>query len=513
MRACRPLALAFLLLGSLGAQGQADGPVETAVKYHEAMQAFRCKEVWALSSKGRQERIRTNAHRLARESGPPPYEERPEDSCGRLFGKLKPGTAQLVLQVGDEAIVSAMFRGAPPRHHYDFAARFAEYSEELDLVREAGAWKVEWPRTKRGSTHAILRIGIGPVDYRMDPVVRGLHHKLEVTVSARMPRDALEAVLLDPIAWANLLPSIKSIEPLERSGGLERARLSFADPSTPIPVTVKRSGRPVDPKADWTSVEWNVEKDVYAPVYMRGAWTLKPNPDGTTYLNLTLVFNPRHWPDYDRLFSADLLGRSLTRLVEVAGNPKLIREDGTWKVDPPRVQPRPPGDRRTEVGPVDVYHGAVVWGLLQKMEATAIVRAPRESLDAVLRDPAAWARVLPSFKSIEPLERAGELDRARISFAAPERSVTVLFRRDGKISGDQTTNWSSLRWDPEGGNKATVYMRGGWRLESLPNGTRVRLDLYIDPKHWPADAAEGMFSAERLANAVLDLEKAALKAP
>jgi hypothetical protein len=31
----------------------------------------------------------------------------------------------------------------------------------------------------------------------------------------------------------------------------------------------------------------------------------------------------------------------------------------------------------------------------------------------------------------------------------------------------------------------------------------------IDPRHWP----EGLFSAERMANAVRDLEKAALKAP
>ena len=270
MGARRPFALAFLLLGSLGAQGQADGPVETAVKYHEAMQTFRCKEVWALSSKGRQERIRTNARRLARESGRPP-EERPEDSCGRLFGKLMPGTAQLVLQLGNEAIVSAMFRGAPPRHDYDFAAQFIEYSEELDLVREDGAWKVEWPRTKLQSTHAILRIGIGPVDYRMDPLLRDLHHKREVTVSARMPLDALQAVLLDPKACANLLPSIESIEPLERSGELERARLSFADPSTQIPVTVKRSGRPVDPRAGWTSASGGRERP--PSLRIRQKWT------------------------------------------------------------------------------------------------------------------------------------------------------------------------------------------------------------------------------------------------
>lgn len=513
MRAGRPLALALLLLASWSAQAQADGPVETAVKFHEAQGGHRCKEAWALSSKGRQEKIRSAARKRAQEGGRPPQDERPEESCARV-GKLMPGTARLELKVGDEAVVSARFKGAAPRDQYDLKARFAEYDEELDLVREGGAWKVEWPRVKRQSSHAILRIGIGAVDWRMEPIVRGLHYKHELTVSTRVPRDALESVLLDPNAWANLLPSIKSVEPLERTGGVERARLSFAEPSTPITVLVKRSGRPVDPAAGWISIEWVVEKDVDAPIYMRGAWALKPNPDGTTQVNLTLVLNPRHWPDHERQFSAAPLGRSLGRLADIAADPKLLREDGTRKVDPPRAPSRPPPrERRAEVGPVDVYQGAAIAGLLQKMEATAIVPVPRDSLDAVLRDSAAWARALPSFTSIEPLERTGELDRARITLGSPGRAVTISFRRHGRVGGDQGATSSQLRWDPEGGNKAPIYLRGGWKVDTVPGGSRVTLDLFIDPQHWPADAADGMFSAERLANAVFDLEKAALKKP
>jgi hypothetical protein len=224
-----------------------------------------------------------------------------------------------VLKLGDQAIVSAMFRGAPPRHQFDVEARFREYSEELDLVREGGAWRVDWPRTKRQSRQAILRIGIGPVDYRMDPKAHHLHHKLEVTVSTRVPRDALEAVLREPNAWASLLPSYKSIEPLGSAGPVERARLAFDGSSAPIPVTVKVAGRPVDTQADRTSIEWEAEHGVDAPAYMRGAWLLKPNSDGKTSVGLTLVFNPRHWPDYEKLFSADRLGKSLTRVVESAG--------------------------------------------------------------------------------------------------------------------------------------------------------------------------------------------------
>lgn len=512
MRAGRPLALALLLVASWGAQAQADGPVEAAVKFHEAMQSGRCKEVWALSSKGRKVHIRGDSRRKALEAGYLPDEEPPELSCWRI-GKLKPGTAKLELQVGGEAVVSAMFRGAAPRHAYDFMARFVEYTEELDLVREGGAWKVEWPREKVQSSQAVINVGVGPVDFRMDPVVRQLHHKLEATVPARVPRDTLEAVLLDPKAWANLLPAIKSMEPLGGTGNARLARLSFLDASKPIPVVVKVSGRPVDPKADSTSIEWEVEHGVEAPVYIRGAWTLKPNPDGTTQVGLVLVLNPRHWPDYRRRFWADGMAKSVTRLVETAGNPKLVREDGTWKVDPPKPPPRPPGARNVEIGNIDVYQGEMVWGLLQKMEAVGIVRAPREALDGVLRDPEAWARVLPSFQSIEALERTGEMDRARISFAAPERAVTVTFRRHGKVAGDASATSSQLRWDPEGGNNAKVYLRGGWKLDSVARGTRVTLDLHIDPRHWPPDASDEMFSAERLAQAILDLEKAAPRAP
>ena len=43
------------------------------------------------------------------------------------------------------------------------------------------------------------------------------------------------------------------------------------------------------------------------------------------------------------------------------------------------------------------------------------------------------------------------------------------------------------------------------------DGTRVTLRIFINPKHWPGTVAEGIFSSERMAQAVLGLEKAALK--
>jgi hypothetical protein len=65
-------------------------------------------------------------------------------------------------------------------------------------------------------------------------------------------------------------------------------------------------------------------------------------------------------------------------------------------------------------------------------------------------------------------------------------------------------------WDVEEELKAPVYMRGEWYL--TPNGdegTRVKLTIVLDPRHWPA--SERLFSPERMANALLDLEKVAVK--
>ena len=319
MRAGPPVASVLVFLASLGAQ--AEGPVEAAARFHQTQGVRPCSEVWALYSKATQEHIRAEFHRRAQERGGQPDGTTPEGThCGRI-GKFKPGSARLVRQVGGEAVVAATFRGAPSSRYLDFGAPFREFTEELDLIREDGAWKVELRRPKLQSKQARLSVPVGVVDYRMDPVVGGIHHKLEVTLATRTPRDALDAVLRDPKAWAVALPSFKSIEGLGRTGDLDRALLSFADPSPPIPVTVRLSGRPVDPKADWTSLEWIVEKDLEAPVYMRGAWNLKSNPDGTTRLNLTLVFNPRHWPRSESMFAATRLAKSLDNFERAAGRP------------------------------------------------------------------------------------------------------------------------------------------------------------------------------------------------
>jgi hypothetical protein len=192
---------------------------------------------------------------------------------------------------------------------------------------------------------------------------------------------------------------------------------------------------------------------------------------------------------------------------------RLVREEGAWRVELPRVSiGRGPDWRLVEVGPVDVFYPVKSFsGLADRIEATAVVRASRDTLAPALRDPQSWARALPSVKEVQPLGRAGELERVQLFFAEPDRSLTITTKLSGK-QVDRPLQETSLQWDAEGANKAPVYFRGSWRLQPHEDGsTRVTLLLVIIRGQWPGDVAGGFFSAERLAHAVLELEKAALK--
>ena len=309
MRARGLLVVACALAAPASGLAQPAGPVEAAVRIQQARQASRCSEVWASYSKDSQARMREHSRSLGAES------DAVTSHCARI-GKIKPETARLVRQVGPEAVVSATFRGAPARNELDFQAHFREYSEQMDMIREDGVWKAELPRVLIGSSQARFAVRAGLVDYRRDPVEGGIHHKLELTVATRVPRDALDAALRDPKAWATSLPLVKSVDLPPAAGDGQRAILSFDEPRAPLPVTVNRA---IDPKAEVTSLAWVSEKDVEAPVYLRGAWTLEPAPEGKTRMTLTLVLNPRHWPRYDHYFNATRLARSLDAFQLAAG--------------------------------------------------------------------------------------------------------------------------------------------------------------------------------------------------
>ena len=320
MRAGRPLALALFLLGPLGAVAQPDGPVETAVKFNDAAQASRCTEVWAFYSKATQEHIRVVVHRYARERGDLRSEERPLAHNCTKPDKHKRIDTRLVRAQGDEATVAVVWRGRVSTRFYYLPGPMTEWTEEVKLVREGGAWKIDLPRPKEHKRLDKL-VAFGDVEVSIGLAVAGLHQRLEAEGFSRVPRDALDAVLRDPRAWATVLPSFKAIEPLERIGNLDRAQLSFADPATPIPVTARLAGRPVDARERSTSLQWQVEKDVKSPVYMRGQWFLDTTDNGTTRVRLTLVIDPRHWPGSENLFSAERLANALRELERAAGKP------------------------------------------------------------------------------------------------------------------------------------------------------------------------------------------------
>lgn len=189
---------------------------------------------------------------------------------------------------------------------------------------------------------------------------------------------------------------------------------------------------------------------------------------------------------------------------------RLVREGGSWRVELPRVPIGRPHVRLVEVGPVDVFYPAKFSvGLADRLEATVVVGTPRDALESALRDATFWARALPSVKAVQPLEPTGEGERVQLSFTGADHSLTVTSSPPSKPFS--TGSEAAVVWVAEGGNKAPVYFRGSWRLAPYPDGTRITLLLVVILNQWPGDAAEGSFSAERMAQAVLSLEKAALK--
>ena len=127
MRAQHLLLLACALLAPSGVDAQAPGPVETAVRYIQATKAKRCDEVWSLYSAGTQEKLRAA-----------PAESR----CAEMHSELKRNSARLVREQGDRAVVEVAFRGRASASRNDIGT-IREWKQEVKLVREQDAWKVE----------------------------------------------------------------------------------------------------------------------------------------------------------------------------------------------------------------------------------------------------------------------------------------------------------------------------------------------------------------------------------
>jgi hypothetical protein len=319
MRARGLLVVACTLAAPWAAFAQpASGPVETTVRYYEASEASRCKEVWGLYSKAMQGHIRSDVAQSVHARGSGGAEIKPEEARCWKDGAHQRLDARLVGMQGDRATVAVIMRGRISRGRWDTPGEMTQWTEEVRLVREGGAWKIDGPRSNEEKLPGVL-LDAAEVRVRISPTPEpGRHQVLEAMAISRVSRDALDAVLVDPQAWAAALPSFKAIEPLERSGKVGRARLAFADPATAIPVTVRVSGKPNNAKAGFTSLFWDVEQELKAPVYMRGEWYLGANNDGTTRVKLTIVIDPRHWPGSERLFSAQRMADALVELEKAA---------------------------------------------------------------------------------------------------------------------------------------------------------------------------------------------------
>lgn len=316
------LMVACALLAPCDTHAESGDPVDVAVRFFEAAKAFRCDEVWRFYSAGTQENFLAADHRYERERDGPPRPDTPEkEHCGWTPHTLKPGTVRIARQHGDEAVVAADFIGKAPRNRYDiFFPPSVVTTEELRLVREAGAWRVEQPRLPIGREGCQL-IEVGPVDVFQEPrPPAGLLRRLEATAVSRVPRATLDSALRDPKFWTHALPSVSAAEPLKRTAELDRVRLAFAvEPERSLIVTVNPSGKPVDSTSDWTTLQWNVEDGNKAPVYLRGSMTLRPHHDGTR-VTLVLFIDPKQWPGdaAEEMFSAQHMAQAVLGLDKVA---------------------------------------------------------------------------------------------------------------------------------------------------------------------------------------------------
>ncbi len=316
-----PLMLICALLASSDTKAEPGDPVETAVKFFEAQKAGRCDEVWRTYTAGTQENIRAEMHRYERERDGEPWPSPLETKyCGRV-DTLKRSSARIVRQQGDEVVVAAEFSVRVVSRQRLFAQTMVR-TEELRLVREAGAWRVERPRVPIGRPGSRLT-EVGPVDVfhpARDKTFRDLVHRLEATAVTRAPRERLELALGDPKFWARALPSVIAVESLERTGELERVRLSFAEPDRAVTVAVNQLwGRTVDPTTSKTALQWAAEGGNKAPVYFLGSWELKPHHDGTR-ITLHLRIVPKQWPGdlAEGSFSAQRMAQAVLDLENAA---------------------------------------------------------------------------------------------------------------------------------------------------------------------------------------------------
>ena len=305
------LVLAVCAAGAIGQERL--GPLETAVKFFEANRARRCAEAFSLYTKGAQENIRAQVHRAERERDGE-FLTTPETANCDPSRLTKRGSARVVRQSGDEAIVTREYSvghwlNKYIRHH----GIYYEGTEDLRLVREDGAWRVERPRGRVGRERSPGErlVEVGRVDVSTFPHNRLGQDVVDATAVARAPREKIESVLRDPVAWGSLFPLIQTVDVLETNGDSQRIRLVFTGSDRPVIVTVKTPGERID--------RLRFDAGHNMPVMFWGWWNLSNHHDGTR-IALYLVINKKQWPGDmgERLLAPERIAEAVLGLEQAA---------------------------------------------------------------------------------------------------------------------------------------------------------------------------------------------------
>lgn len=319
-----PAVLALVALAfALPAAAQANDPVAAASKFVET-RGTNCRELWPLYSSGTQESIRAAARRRERQRAGLPRPFEPErEACGVMnVDKPKRGASRLVSQQGDEAVVLVEVVTHPSRFRFDLFPPAKIVTEEVRLVREAGAWRVVLAEARKLPPDEGSRVlEIGPVDVRMPESFNpGLVDRIEATAVVAASRGALERVLRDPQRWALALPGVKAVQPAEAAGGAPRVLLRFEDPDRALPARVRIQGMNADQPRDPSTLTWDAEETPASPVHFRGSWKLDPHEDGSTRITLVLRIDVKQWPGDSarRIFAADRVAQSVLDLEKAA---------------------------------------------------------------------------------------------------------------------------------------------------------------------------------------------------
>jgi hypothetical protein len=305
------LALALFTSGANGQERA--GPLEIATRFFEANQAGRCDEAFTFYTRGTQENIRAAKHREERErdeSGPAPT---PETQNCYSFRQTRRGSVRLVRQSRDEAIVAREYTVGYWTNKYIKYGPWEEGTEELRLIREDGAWRVDSPRVPVGRPRSPGErlVEIGRVDVSSFPHNSLDQDVVEATVASSASRLKIESVLRDPASWANLFPLIKTVDVLEAVGGSQQVRLVFADWDRPVIVTVNTPGERID--------RLRFDAGHNAPIMFWGWWNLSQHHAGTR-VRLYLVINKRQWPGDlgERILAPERIAQAVLGLEQAA---------------------------------------------------------------------------------------------------------------------------------------------------------------------------------------------------